>query len=129
MDGTERKIREAIGKRIVETFGRRPLISVRPSEVRAWSAEVARMQSPATARHSLGVLRRVCDYAVQDGAIPRNPATGIRLPKSRGMSLSAHPLRTLAARRTIRFQKGPRPDSGCRILRTSLGGVSRAEMG
>jgi hypothetical protein len=27
----------------------------------------------------------------------------------------------LAARRTTRFQKGPRPDSGYRILRTSLG--------
>ena len=65
-------------------FGRRPAISVRPSEVRAWCADLARTQSPATARHSLGVLRRVFDYAVQDGAIPRNPATGIRLPKVQG---------------------------------------------
>jgi len=68
----------------VKTFGRRPAISVRPSEVRAWCADLARTQSPATARHSLGVLRRVFDYAVQDGAIPRNPATGIRLPKVQG---------------------------------------------
>ena len=81
---TERKIREAINKRIAKTFGRRPAISVRPSEVRAWCADLARTQSPATARHSLGVLRRVFDYAVQDGAIPRNPATGIRLPKVQG---------------------------------------------
>lgn len=79
---TERKMREAIGKRIAKTFGRRPLVSVRPSEVRAWAAELARTQSPATARHSLGVLRRVFDYAVQDGAILRNPAAGIRLPKA-----------------------------------------------
>jgi integrase len=81
---TERKIREAINKRIAKTFGRRPAVSVRPSEVRAWCADLARAQSPATARHSLGVLRRVFDYAVQDGAIPRNPATGIRLPKVQG---------------------------------------------
>ena len=81
---TERKIREAVNKRIANTFGRRPAISVRPSEVRAWCADLARTQSPATARHSLGVLRRVLDYAVQDGAIPRNPATGIRLPKVQG---------------------------------------------
>jgi len=81
---TERKIREAINKRIAKGFGRRPAISVRPSEVRAWCADLARAQSPATARHSLGVLRRVFDYAVQDGAIPRNPATGIRLPKVQG---------------------------------------------
>ena len=31
----------------------------------------ASAQSAATARHSLGVLRRVFDYAVQDGAIPQ----------------------------------------------------------
>jgi integrase len=37
--------------------------------------------SAATARHSLGVLRRVFDYAIRDGAIQRNPAAGIRLPK------------------------------------------------
>src|SRR6476659_8522620 len=47
-------------------------------------ARLARTQSPATARHSLGVLRRVFDYAVQDGAIPRNSATGIRLPRAQG---------------------------------------------
>ncbi len=81
---TERKIREAINKRIAKTFGRRPAISVRPSEVRTLCADLARTQSPATARHSLGVLRRVFDYAMQDGAIPRNPATGIRLPKVQG---------------------------------------------
>ena len=81
---TERKIREAINKRIAKGFGRRPAISVRPSEVGAWCSDLARAQSSATARHSLGVLRRVFDYAVQDGAIPRNPATGIRLPKVQG---------------------------------------------
>ena len=81
---TERKIREAITERIAKGFGRRPAISVRPSEVRAWCSDLARTQSAATARHSLGVLRRVFDYAVQDGAIPRNPATGIRLPKVQG---------------------------------------------
>src|SRR6478672_5408627 len=35
---TEREIGEAINKRIATTFGRRPAISVRPSEVRAWCA-------------------------------------------------------------------------------------------
>ena len=37
--------------------------------------------SAATARHSLGVLRRVFDYAIRDGAIQRNPAAEIQLPK------------------------------------------------
>ena len=81
---TERKIRGVIAKQIAETFGRRPLVSVRPSEVQAWAAELSRTQSAATARHSLGVLRRVFDYAVRDGVIQRNPAAGIRLSKVQG---------------------------------------------
>lgn len=81
---TERKIRGVVGKQIAQTFGRRPLVSVRPSEVQAWAAEISRKQSAATARHSLGVLRRVFDHAVRDGAIHRNPAAGIRLPKVQG---------------------------------------------
>src|SRR5690349_983167 len=62
----------------------RPLVSVRPSEVQAWAADISRKQSAATARHSLGVLRRVFDHAMRDGAIHRNPAAGIRLPKVQG---------------------------------------------
>jgi integrase len=81
---TERKLKGVIGKQIAGTFGRRPLVSVRPSEVQAWAAEISRKQSPATARHSLGVLRRVFDHAVRDGAIHRNPAAGIKLPKVQG---------------------------------------------
>jgi integrase len=81
---TERKIRGVIAKQIAGTFGRRPLVSVRPSEVQAWAAELSRTQSVATARHALGVLRRVFDYAVRDGAIQRNPAAGIRLSKVQG---------------------------------------------
>lgn len=81
---TERKIRGVINKQIALAFGRRPLVSVRPSEVQEWAAEISRKQSPATARHALGVLRRVFDHALRDGAVYRNPATGIRLPKVQG---------------------------------------------
>ena len=51
---------------------------------KTWAAELSRNQSAATARHSLGILRRVFDYAVRDGAIHQNPAAGIRLPKAQG---------------------------------------------
>ena len=81
---TVRKIRGVIAKQVAGTFGRRPLVSVRPSEVQAWAADLSRTQSVATARHALGVLRRVFDYAVRDGAIQRNPAAGIRLSKVQG---------------------------------------------
>jgi integrase len=81
---TVRKVRGVIAKQIADTFGRRPLVSVRPSEVQTWTAELPRTQSVATARHALGVLRRVFDYAVRDGVIQRNPAAGIRLSKVQG---------------------------------------------
>lgn len=81
---TERKIRGVINKQISRAFGRQPLVSVRPSEVEVWAAGISRQQSPATARHALGVLRRVFDYALRDGAIHRNPAVGIKLPKVQG---------------------------------------------
>lgn len=87
---TERKIRGVINKQIARAFGRRPLVSVRPSDVQEWAAEISRKQSPATARHALGVLRRVFDYALRDGAVHRNPAAGIRLPKVQGND--PHPL-------------------------------------
>lgn len=81
---TERKIGGVIAKQIAETFLRRPLVSVRPSEVQAWAAELSRTQSPATARQLLGVLRRVFDYAVRDGVIQRNPAAGTGLSTVQG---------------------------------------------
>jgi integrase len=81
---TERKINGVIAKQIAGTFGRRPLISVRPSEVQTWAADISRKQSPATARHALSVFRRVFDYAIRDGAVHRNPAAGIKLPKVQG---------------------------------------------
>jgi hypothetical protein len=118
---TERNIREAINKRIAKAFGRRPAISVRPSEVRAWCADLARTQSAGTARHSLGVLRRVFDYAVQDGAIPRNPASGIRLPKVEGNAPQRLTHRIMVARTAIRIKERPGSYRSCLVLCTSLG--------
>lgn len=80
---TERKIRGLIATQIAGEFGRRPLVSIRPSEVQVWAAELARSQSAGTARYALGVLRRVFEYALRDGAIQRNPAVGVRLPRVR----------------------------------------------
>ena len=81
---TERKIAGVIAKQIAETSGHRPPVSVRPSEVQAWAAELSRTQSAATARHSLGVLRRVFDFAVRDGMIQRNAGHWYSIVKSAG---------------------------------------------
>jgi hypothetical protein len=53
---TERKIREAINKRIAKTVGRRPAVSVRPSEVRAWCADLATSTVPCDCASLAGRL-------------------------------------------------------------------------
>lgn len=126
---TERKIRGVVAKQIAGTFGRRPLVSVRPSEVQAWAADISRKQSAATARHSLGVLRRVFDHAVRDGAIHRNPAAGIRLPKVQGNDprpLTHDELWKLADHL---HEPGPHPRAGRRILRPAVGRACGSAVG
>lgn len=78
---------------IADTFGSRPVGSILPSDVAAWfSALLAgesnrydpstagsenrqlAKRSPKTAKQAVGVLRRICNVAVLDGAISANPA-------------------------------------------------------
>jgi integrase len=125
----ERKIRGVIAKQIAETFGRRRLVSVRPSEVQAWVAELSRTHSAATARHSLGVLRRVFDYAVRDGVIQRNPAAGIRLSRVQGNDprpLTHDERWRLAGQYTS--SQGPAVRVGRRLLRAAVRGASGTAM-
>lgn len=68
---------------ISPAFGRRPISGVAPSEISVWAMGVASSMSPSTARQALGVLRRAYDLAVRDGVVRRNPATGVKLPRSR----------------------------------------------
>lgn len=68
---------------VLPQFGRRPLASVRPSEVQAFAGRLTAEYSASTARQAVGVLRQVCKTAVADGALTASPVAGVRLSRSR----------------------------------------------
>ena len=85
--------REIYRRHVAPTFGARPVGSILPSDVSSWFSELLAGQSnrytdsaaesedrelakrdPKTAKQALGVLRRICNVALLDGAITANPA-------------------------------------------------------
>lgn len=63
-------------KRINEKFGTRTLTSIRPSEVKAWIAELQEQGlSPATVRAAHQRFAQIFADAVLDGLIPKSPAS------------------------------------------------------
>jgi integrase len=73
VDGTLRR-------HLLPTFGYRPLAAIRPSEVQAWVKLKSTELAPSTLRVTYRWLAAVFNAAVLDGAIPRTPCRGIRLP-------------------------------------------------
>lgn len=71
-----------IDHRVLPALGKRKVCELRPSEVQKW---VACMQteglSTSRIRQSHVVLKMVLDAAMRDGAIGRNPALGVKLPR------------------------------------------------
>jgi integrase len=74
------KDRERIGKRFAAEFGRRPPITLRPSEVKAWIFANPKWQKPTTRWGVLNNVQRIFNWSVLDGQIERNPIKSLRLP-------------------------------------------------
>lgn len=67
---------------VLPTFGDRPLASIRPSEVRAWIAQMtAAGLKPRTVEANFHVLRQMMRAAVVDQVLVSNPCEGARLPR------------------------------------------------
>lgn len=81
--------REIYRRHVSDTFGARPIGTILPSDVSAWfsgllagdsnrwqdaQTRTLAKRSPKTAKQALGVLRRICNVALADGAITANPA-------------------------------------------------------
>jgi integrase len=63
-------------------WGSTLVIDVRTAAIRAWvAAMVADGAGTPIIENAFGVLRQVLGAAVEDRRIPRNPCTGVRLPK------------------------------------------------
>ena len=68
------KYESALRLHVDPVFGRRQLMSIKPSEIAAWIAELDARFGSSTARTAFLVLHGTLDLAVDDDTIKRNPA-------------------------------------------------------
>ena len=62
-------------RRIVAEFGAMPLSALRPSQVKAWLAELQHEHEPSYVHALHSRLSQICSDAVHDGVLGRNPCS------------------------------------------------------
>ena len=78
------RYRSLLRAQLLPRWGRHRLADITHAEVAAWVAQlVASGLAPATVRQAHRVLALILTLAVRDGRIPRNPAAGVPLPRTR----------------------------------------------
>lgn len=78
---TELGYRSLLDSRILPTFGDVALASIKPSDLRTWSAAMARGGlSASRRRQALQLVRQILDAGVADDLIRTNPAAAVDLP-------------------------------------------------
>src|ERR1035437_9856273 len=71
-----------LSKHVLPRWGSTPLLKVAHEDVAVWvCGQLNSGLSPATARYVHRVFSLLLDLAVRSSRIPRNPATGLRLPR------------------------------------------------
>jgi integrase len=80
---TREDYRSLLHNHVLPAFGGRAVASLDTLAVRSWLAGlVSGGLSPSRAKHAYYVLYAVLEAAIQAGALVRNPATGVRPPRS-----------------------------------------------
>ena len=74
---TRRSARILFGKRILPTFGSKPLDRIAPAHVRRWFDAYSRT-SPGGANRTLDILRQIMNFAIACGHIETNPARDVK---------------------------------------------------
>ncbi|MFF3872915.1 tyrosine-type recombinase/integrase [Streptomyces sp. NPDC001978] len=82
-DGTASRVERALRIHILPTFGDRPIVTIRPSEVQAWVKDRSQVLAPSTLRVTFAYLVTIMHTAVRDRTIAINPCSGIKLPEVR----------------------------------------------
>ncbi|MFE6287678.1 tyrosine-type recombinase/integrase [Streptomyces sp. NPDC057877] len=82
-DGTASRVERALRLHIYPTFGDRPIVTIRPSEVQAWVKDRSQALAPSTLRVTFAYLVTIMGTAVRDRTIAVNPCAGIKLPEVR----------------------------------------------
>lgn len=97
---TRTEYANAIAYHIVPTIGHVRLASLTPAHVESMIRVLAPTMAPKSLRNVVGVLRRALTFAVRDGLIQRNVASGeyidpIRVPRSEPRTLTVDELHRL----------------------------------
>ena len=74
-------------RRILPTFGDRPVGSLRTSELQAWAMALEARLAPATVEGTVRLLKAIMAAAQEDRLIPRSPAAGVKLRRRDGSML------------------------------------------
>ncbi|MFI8510489.1 tyrosine-type recombinase/integrase [Streptomyces sp. NPDC085460] len=98
-DGTASRVERALRLHVYPTFGDRPIVSIRPSEVQAWLKERSKVVAPSTLRTTYAYLVTIMHTAVRDRIIAINPCAGIKAPEVRRVEIV--PLHPAAVRALI----------------------------
>lgn len=80
-ESTTNKVGVDLRRHILPTLGDRPLASLRRADIETWANALS--LSPGSISTTVQTLATMLSSAVEDGRIPRNPATGMRLPKAK----------------------------------------------
>lgn len=78
---TRQRDESLLSHHVLPRFGETSLASIRPSDIRAWVADLSTHLSPATTRKCYSLLAAALTQAVDDGLLTRSPCRGIALPR------------------------------------------------
>ncbi|MGW5333624.1 tyrosine-type recombinase/integrase [Streptomyces bauhiniae] len=81
--GTPTRVERALRLHIYPTFGDRPVVSIRPSDVQAWVKDRSHALAATTLRTTFSYLVTIMTTAVRDRTIAINPCAGVKLPEAR----------------------------------------------
>ncbi|MGI8817255.1 MAG: tyrosine-type recombinase/integrase [Pseudonocardia sp.] len=98
---TARRVNQSIENHLAgSVIGSRRLASVRPSDVQAWAAELAKTLAPSTLALTVNMLKSIYAAAVLDRLIASSPVVRVSLPRAdaaRIVPLTVGQVRQLAA--------------------------------
>jgi integrase len=85
---TREDYRSLLNNHVLPAFGDRAVASLDTLAVRGWLAGlVSNGLSPSRAKHAYYILFAVLEAAIQAGALVRNPAAGVRVPRDRSREM------------------------------------------
>jgi integrase len=121
---TREDYRSLLDNHVLPAFGQRPVASVDTLAVRGWLAGlVSGGLSPSRAKHAYYALFAVLEAAIQAGALLRNPAAGIRVPRSRRREM-----RFLSAVEVERLAEAVVPPCGLLVRFAAYTGLRAGEL-